>query len=213
MSTVQQRRTLGELREAVRRRVPVQANDTVLTYEVIDEFLNVALRQVSVEHNWPWLLDTQTVTTASGDGDYDVEVDYLATRTVSENSTDLVLRHKNLRDILEYSDSVTGRPTYYVVTAESMKLRPVPDGVYTLTHYFYRMEPRLAGDLAKPLIPFGYDEGVILYATHLCLLFRGETDRATATLNSYGKWLDRVADNSAESREPRAPRVRPGSAL
>lgn len=213
MPTNQTRRTLGQLRDAVRRRVPITETDTQLGYEIIDEFINTALRQVSVEHNWPWLLDTQTITTTASDDTYNVDADFLTTKTISENSSDLVLRNMALQDILEIPETTTDRPQFYVIDREQVVIRPVPDGVYTLTHYFYRMEPALSGDSSQPFIPYAYDEGVVEYATYLCLRMKREDQRAVLSLKAYQDWVRRTADNLVESREPKAPRVRRGGGL
>ena len=213
MPSNQTRRTLGQLRDAVRRRVPITDTDTQLTYEIIDEFINTALRQVSTEHNWPWLLDTQAITTAAGDDSYNVDADYLSTKVISENQSDLVLRNTAIQDILEIPDTESDRPSCYMIDREQVILRPVPDGIYTLTHYFYRMEPALSGDSSQPFIPYAYDEGVVEYATYLCLRMKREDQRAVLSLKAYQDWCKRTADNLVESREPRAPRVRRGSGL
>lgn len=213
MATVQRRRTLEELRGAVRLRAALQATDTSVTYDVLDDAINSALRQVSTENNWPWLLDSQTISTVAGTEAYEVETDWLATDSVSIGSNAELLKHVNKKRLLEIPTTAQGRPTLYAVRGESIILRTVPDAVYTLTHWFYRMEPILAGDLAKPLIPYGYDEGVVEYATYLVLRYKREEARARAAQDAYLGWLQRTRDNLAESTEPRAPRVRRGSEL
>jgi len=209
----QPRRTLAELRAAVRQRIPVSENDTQITYDVIDGFINSALRQISVEHDWPWLLTYQDQDTTANREYVEVPSTWLSTKTILETGTSVVLRHKHLDDILEEPNNSTGRPALYVITSELIVLRPVPDGVYTLRHYFYRSEPVVAGDQAKPLIPHGFDEGVIEYAAYLGLRYKREEERAQLALKSYNDWLRRTADNLVESKSPRPPRVRPGSLI
>jgi hypothetical protein len=209
----QHRRTLAELRSAVRKRVPVSENDTQITYDVIDEAINSALKQVSVEHNWPWLLKSVNVSTTSGTDTVPVPVDWLATKLVVITATASSLQSRHLEELLVISSTTTGQPTLFAVDEENVLLRPVPDAVYVMNHVYYRSEPTIAGDLAKPLIPQGYDEGVIEYAAYLILRYKREDNRALAAMKAYNDWLDRTRDNLMEAKSPRAPKVRPGNLL
>lgn len=204
-------RTLAELRSTLRKRATIAENDTSATYQVLDDFINVALQQVSVEHDWPWLLTSEAISTTSGDSTYPLDDRYVATDTIVDLTTGESLRHRDRKTLLLTPTATTGRPTVYSIYAGQINVRPVPNGVYALTHLFYQQEAILIGDTAEPLVPRGYDEGVIEYAAFLALRFMREEQRAVFARKAYDEWLTRTADNLIESKETRAPRVRPGN--
>lgn len=203
-------RTLTDLLTALRNRVPVASTDTQLTTAVLTEFINNALYQVSIEHDWPWLLTSETISVTSGDSTYATPTDFISTQLIVELATGEYLTHKSRKELFGIATATTGRPIWYSVTDDEIHLRPVPDASYSFKHYYYRMEPTISGSTA-PLIPRGYDEGVLEYATFLALRNRREESRAQFARKSYDEWLRRTADNLIESKETRAPTIRRGS--
>jgi len=207
------RPTLGELRTRLRLRVPVPENDSNLTSERLDSILNTALRQVASEHDWPWLQTTETISTVAGTEAYDVEPDWIKTFSLVETGQSQLVQVTNVIDLDVYTGVVRGRPRLFVVYGGQILLRPIPDGVYSLTHRYVQSEPTIAGDSNKALIYDAFSEGVIEYAAFLTLRYIREDKRATDALASYRNWLTRTADNKIQTTQTRTPRVRAGSGV
>lgn len=205
--------TLTELQGILRNRIPVASTDTQLTATVLTSLINTALQAVSAERNWPWLLTSTALTTVAGTAGYATPTAWLSTDTIIETTTGLFLANRNRKDVLAVPTSVTGEPVMYSIDGSNIVLRPIPDAVYSFTHYYFKMEPALASGSDTPLVPVGSDEGVIEYATFLALRFRREDQRAIYAKKAYDDWVERMADNITGSRDTRAPRVRQGSAI
>lgn len=206
-------RTLTTLQGAVRNRVPISSTDTALTAAVLTDFINAALLQISVEHNWPWLLASADISIVAGTSGYAVPTGYVATDEIVELATGEGLSHRGRKDLLSIPTTNRGRPEWYSVYSALVNVRPVPDASYTYKHFYYKTEPALVSGSDTPLIPTGFDEGVVEYATYLALRFKREEARAQFAMKSYTDWLKRSSDNVIESREPRPISVRRGSVL
>lgn len=202
--------TLAQIRTAAQNQGAFKTTDTRLTSAAWTDIINRALRQIVLEHDWYWLRSSETLTLTAG------------TATVAPGSTaflrTLSLTHTDvgtplsLRDVTEL-DRITqsGRPVLYDVDNATIVVAPIPDWAYTLKHRFIRSETPLSSDSDTPLLPLEMSEGLILYAVQLAFEFIRDTEKALAAEKQFSKWLRRIEDNNARSREPFRVRVRPGS--
>jgi hypothetical protein len=198
--------TLSQLRALVRSRIAASDTDTALTAHVLNGLVNSALRQVSVDHSWPWLLTSETLNTVAGTATVTAGSNWLETESLSDVDG-VIFRHTSRKDLLSIPVSNTGRPSLYAVSNGTILLRVVPDGAYALTHWYYRMEPELISDQATPLIPVGYDDGVIEFASYLSLRHKREDARAQVAKKAYDEWLKRTSDNTLGTKDTKAPRI------
>lgn len=204
--------TLTDLDALVVGRLGVNSNDTRLTSSVRTRAINEAVRQVTLEADWPWLVTSGTLTTVVGTASYSVPSTWFRTRHIIHQDNGDSLLHRSLIDVDSYNISGRqGRPMIYTVEGSAILLGPVPDGVYNLTHRFMRTETALVSGSDSTLIPTLYSRGVVEWATSALLREIREMDRAVEADAEYIKWLKRTKDNIKQSREPYRVRVRPGS--
>lgn len=210
--------TLGTLRPRVQRRMSAHDTDSLLTPDVIDDFVNIAVIQVSNEADWPWLftdVDFSTVVgqTAYGNADGAIPADWQETDSIVDTTDGTSLSQRSIQEL----DTVIypGTPRIYAVYEDKLQLKPTPSDVRTIKHRYVRSEKTLTGDQDTLYMPdgLGIDEGVIEYASHLGLRFLREDVRAASALQTYDRWLKRSLKNRMRSREPKRIRVRPGSML
>lgn len=209
---------LGTMRTAVYTRIGLPSTDTFYPSTVVNDFLNEALQAINNEEYWPWTQATATISTVAGTAAYAVPTDWKATKQLFISGfTPLAL--SNLADV----DYVTqqGQPVAYVVFGDQIILSPTPDGVYTVTHQYQKMEPTLTLDSDTPLMPAEFHYAIVAFAAHLAHMRSGEVDyyrgnitgKAAAALQEYNQWLARMRDARRRSTGPLRPRIRPGSLI
>lgn len=203
--------TLPILRPRVQRRISAHSADTQLTSDVIDDFVNVAATQVSLEEDWPYLFQTTTFSTAVDTTTYTPPADWRKTHTLTDVLTG---DHLELRTIQELDTIVfSGDPRIYTIYEDEINLKPIPNSVRTIRHRYVRKENELTGDNSELLMPdgVGFEEGLIEYAAFLALRFVREDARAEQARKAYELWLDRARNNRLRTREPMRIQVRPDS--
>jgi hypothetical protein len=203
---------LADLRSRVLVRGSFSSQDTGLTSTVLNGLINDALKQVAVEHDWPWLFTTVSFSTVNGTPSYSVPADWLRTDSLSIPADGRVLEQRSITDIdrlATYSDV----PVFWTPYGDQLVLGPKPNGVYSIQHRYVRIENVLSADGDKPLMPTALDDGIVTYATVLAYRFTRQFDKAREIQPEYASWLKRTQDNAKRSRRPLRVTVRPGSAL
>lgn len=203
--------TLTVLDGKVLNRLGTASSDTRLTQTVRFEAINEALQQICLEHDWPWLLTSETITTVAGTSSYSLASDFVRSKSFVETATGLELAQLSTVE----SDQIIfrGRPSIYTLAGSSVLLKPIPEGVYSILHRYYKVEPVLTTGAGIPLVPLLYSRGVVEFAAMLLAKEIRETDRALEAERDYGSWLKRAQDNIHQSREPLRIRIRRGSWL
>lgn len=203
--------TLADYDARLIDRISTVAGDTRLTSAVRYRTINDALAQICLERDWPWLLTSATITTVAGTSTSNLPTRHIRTDSITETATGISLSRRSLIEL----DQVIyrGPPRLYHVDAGVITFKPIPDGVYSLTHRYRQSEAALALTTDAPLIPDLYSRGVVEYSALLCLRQIKEMERAVEAEKDYGTWLRRVQDNVNLSREPIRVRVRPGAWL
>lgn len=210
--------TLNNLRPRVQDRVSAHSQDSLLTPDKIDDFVKIAITQVSNEADWPWLFTDVTFSTivgqtAYGNAEGALPSDWQETDSVIDTTDGTVLTQRSIQEL----DTViyNGTPRIYAVYEDKLQLKPAPSDVRVMRHRYIRSEKNPTGDNESLYMPdsIGMDEGIVEYASHLALRFTREDVRAAAALQTYDRWLKRMLKNRMRSREPKRVRVRPGSMI
>jgi len=210
---------LGQLRQATLDLVGVPASDSFFSTSQLNTFVNEAVQAWQHEEAWPWHQGTETLTTVAGTASYS-PIDPMWTMTKNlyiAGFEPMVLSNQPDVDYV----TVQGQPVAYYVFQEKIVLSPTPDGVYSVTHQYYKGEPFLVNDTDTPLTPAEFHYAIVAYAAHLALLRAGEvsyyrgniTGRSAALMQEYTQWLERARSNRRRSARMITPRVRPGSWL
>lgn len=204
--------TLTELIAEVRVRAGYpdtdpQASDADLTKLILE-----ALNAISTERDWPWLETSATLTTADGTAAYSPPAGWVRTRSLqipgSAPLDGAASRHE--LDSL-YPSTSTGQPQSWVVSGDQIRLYPIPDGVYSITHVYYRQETQLSAGSDTPLMPAWAHAAIVHWATSLYHSRTRNQELADESMKRARDWLTRLADNARRSNGPYRVRVRPGS--
>ncbi len=201
--------TLTQLLARVRTKGNFKSSDTRLTDAVLTGIINEALEQSALDRDWPWLLKKEVITTVSGTSEVAVPTDYLRTFSINDATTGYPL---SMRSVVELDQTIqVGRPTAYNEYGGFILLKPIPNGVYTFTHRYVRVEVTLVSGGDTPMIPLAMSAGVVDWAVKLASEEIKATESALVAERRYAAWLKRADDNLKRTKEPVRVRVRPGS--
>lgn len=130
--------TLGSLRPKVQHRVSAHDADTILTPEILDEFINEAVQQVNSEVDWPWLQQTFPLQTIIGQPAYNLSALIPASSTRVDNATVTNGSATVIDATITYADqgrpvSGTGIPANTFVGLISLATGGTAPGSFTLS--------------------------------------------------------------------------------
>lgn len=208
---------LGQLRTAVYANIGSDPNDGLLTPTAINSFINRALHSLEQEAEWPWLEMQETINVVAGTTSYTPGAsggNWLRTRWLEDQNGKNMewFSHVELDD--RYSNSSTGQPKTFSVYGDQINIRPIPDGSYTLTHFYQRSEADLVNDTDTPVIPATYHTLIVDYASYLAFRASRETERANEALQAYKDSVKQMWSRAKRRVDlPGKVRVRPGSWL
>jgi hypothetical protein len=201
---------LSVIRTLIRNRYGILATDAGITDAVLTDAVNAALRAITLEADWPWLVTSTTFTTMAGTTSYALPTTHLRTLSLVDVAIAEPLQRRQTVEIDRFQLQ-QGRPYLYAISGSSLLLAPKPDGAYQIQHRFVRAEITLSAGTNSPLLPDPFIDGVVDYAAALAFLNARQDDRANAAMTQYVAWLRRTKDNIFLSRDPLTVRVRPGS--
>ncbi len=201
--------TLTALDARLCSRLGIASTDSKFTSAVRTQLINDALQQICLDHDWPWLLTSETISTVAATATYNLPTRHLRTASIVDATIGRALNKMSLIEMDQVITTYTARPTIYHIGAV-ITLRSVPDAVYALTHRYYIAEAALASGSDTPLIPEVFSRGVIEQAAVLAFSEAKDIERSLAADAAYTRWLKRAQDNAMRSREPGRIRVRPG---
>lgn len=202
--------TRADLVAQVYDRLGVPTTDPQITAAVVQRLVNDALHEYEVEHDWPWLQASETLTTANGTDTYSLAANWR--RTVSLRiSDDWSLDRYGLQDLFDsFSDNTRGRPEAYTIWADQVILRATPDAVYSVKHRYMKKEADLSADGSAPFLPLEYQGCVVEKAASTALRRLRDEQRAASAEAAYQRWLVKMRDDTRRSRGNGHVRVRPG---
>jgi len=104
-----------------------------------------------------------------------------------------------------------GQPCLYKIEEGELLLRPIPNQVYAVTHYYYRMEPILEGDSDTPILPEPFVEALVMFAAKRLHQREGDPTAAASVEADYQIIKERMLNYKRRSDGAMRPRIRPGS--
>ncbi len=150
--------TLSLLRQEVLETAGLASDDARFPEATLDRMINRGLRSLSAEHIWPWLQDSETLTTVSGTESYAPASAWVRTKRLTCEGYDLVeMQVESATPFLEG----TGAPVGYFIEEDEIHLVPVPDGVYSVEHVYEAEEPELTSGSDSPLLPDRYTDWLV----------------------------------------------------
>ncbi len=200
---------LEEMRNAVRVRLGVPAQDSFYFDEQLDDLVNEALQTISVDDDWPWLETTETINTVTGTRFYTPNTNWAETKALSIQGFDAMV-FLDLQEIRNWPDDIRDVPMFYTVYQEQLYLAPAPSQIFALRHDYHRNENRLIDNTDTPLMPTQYHYAIVAFACHLAHLRSGDLSRAQAAGQEYAAWKTRMLNHKQRSSSTIKIRVRPG---
>lgn len=158
---------LSAIRELVRTRVGLNANDAMSLDAALNSLINTANRQINLVRDWPWLERIATVQAplalnglVSG-----LPTNFRKAIGLSHGSRDLPFRQPRLRPSVA---DFKGPPQAFTRgAANQVYVLPAPDQDYTLDLLYIATEPALVNNTDVPSIP-GW--AIDLLVAQTCLL-------------------------------------------
>lgn len=193
-----------ELRVAVRNRLglPETGSARLLEPQQNDN-LNEAVRRLSLEKRWPWLLTSVAMQWPSL-ADDPVPTDFIAPRIllVTNGGVDTEARYVDLQVFLQTPRT----QPWWTMVGRNARLAPTPTTTVNGTLFYYRAEPDLSTDTSEPLAPAYAHDAIVHYASHLGHLNLQNPSGAADELALYNQ-LVTLLDDRARSG-PSGQRVR-----
>lgn len=179
-----------QLRARVRGRLGLPETGTPrLTEPTQNDNLNEALRRISSEKRWPWLLTSSAMSWASV-ADDEVPTDFMHPRVLMVG--DYQARYVDLAQFLQANRI----GCVWTMVGRNARLAPTPTSTVTGTLFYYRHEPDLSTDASIPLVPTGYQDAIIHYAAHLGALNLQNAQLAADELGLYNQFMRGMDDGS-----------------
>lgn len=213
---------LGLLRTAVYDQTGLDANDGLVTPAVVTSRLNRAIHAYEAEGTFPWLQQSEIITTVAGTDTYTpgatapAGVTWLRTSEIRDANQDSnVLNWQSPTELDDkWNLTMQGFPKDFTIYQDRIILRPIPDAAYTLLHRFEQTEIDLVADSDTPILPAMYHEVLIEYASYLCFRRSRETERMQEALNAYNSWVVKMRSRALRRADlPGRVRIRPGGWL
>jgi len=208
----------GELRARIYDITGLNQDDVMATPAQVNRHIASALRTVTSDYDWPWLIDEATVTLVAGTGDYAVPATWLKTYDLIVTAPDLgPLTYVSPLGIDGMFDGVErGVPTHFTIVESMLRIRPVPNASGTATHRFKLGEPALTADFgagSTPLMPAEFHDQLCELAAGMTLRSTRDSDRANEYFQAYAAWSKRLRDEGSRKKGARRIRVRAGGWL
>lgn len=192
---------LAALRTALQQRLGLPSvGDGLATTTVQTAVINSALRDLSNEHDWPWLISSASLTFSAGSA---------AFPTGCLRARELTINGRPAKFVpLAHFLGVAGDSSDYVWTtqATTVKITPVPDTAPTAVLYFVRSEPELSGDSDVPLLPEAYHDVLLARAAYRANVTRNHMDESVRDDNDYQLQVRKMKSASWARTGPRGVR-------
>lgn len=189
----------GEIRTAVKQRLAIPSSgDGQLTDTVLDSTINTALAHISQARQWPWLLNSQTLTFTNGLA-Y-LPPDFVLARGLMYDTRPVTWMQ--FEDFMMAPDLALNGYGWTIIGNQA-QLTPVPTTPITATLYYYRAEPQLYSDFSTPVMPALHHHLIVAYASYLAALIRQDEARAAAYMAEYNAIINNMRDDLKQNSNRR----------
>lgn len=124
----------------------------------ITKRINASYREVCTRYRHPENETSETITTAAGTATDANPTAYWYTEGIRDETNDKVLKYRPLSWILAQDRDTRGKPLYYTQWGSNLLFHPVPDGVYSLTHYYKTVPTALSSGSDTTVVLSVWDE-------------------------------------------------------
>lgn len=185
---------LSDIRTAVRAVYGIAANEGNASDTALNELINAALREVTLQYEWHWNEATETITTVAGTASY--------SRNAACRKTIRVVDTVNGRQLLQASPkwvtrwrNVDGTPVYWWIEDESLYFAPKPAEAKGYLHVYQATETALSLDTDEPSLPDWATDLLIARAVVKLAQRLGDTTKMRMAQMEEEKAQDRMVDD------------------
>lgn len=173
--------TLATIRSQVKTKLRIgTATDNLLSDTVLTGLVNEALRKVTRERSWPWLLTSASVSISTS-GVASLPTDFTAAHSLLYGSTDPAPI-----PFVGFTDLLGSKGAYvWSENGTQIQVEPAPTATTSMTLWYYQREEALSADGDTPIMPTVHDDIVAIWAAHLGALIRKDYDHAAALEREY----------------------------
>lgn len=182
--------TLTQLTAKVIHKLGETADDGML--DSVTESINAGLQQMATEYDWPWLVQAGTISTIAGTQGYSLPGSCTRVRELFYDGDTLTVIQ--FAELVRYSD-LSDVPACFYVQNSSIKLAPVPNGVYVLGIEYMVCENVLTSGSDTILCPDWYSDLVAVYGAIEEARRRRDTVLVNLLEQSKAEWIQRIRDN------------------
>ena len=188
----------GQLRSALTSRLGIpSAGDSLLDSTTLNDIIGYALRDLSSESDWPWLLTSSSVTFTGADAT-------APTTMVKARELTINGRRARFMPLAEFLDAQSASVScVWTVLGTTIRLTPTPSTAPTAVLYFVRGEPTLSGDSSEPLCPDAHHQVVLARASYHANTRRNRFEDAARDDNEYQLSVRKMRDAQWVKSGPR----------
>ena len=192
----------GQLRAALTSRLGIPATgDGLLDPNTLNDLLGVALRDIGVESDWPWLVASAALTFTGDTAPAPSDMVKAREMVVSGRRA----RFVPLTDFLDaQGDSVS---SVWTIVGANVQITPTPATAPTATLYYVRAEPTLTSDTSSPLLPDTYHQILLARAAYHANTKRNRFEEAMRDDNEYQLSVRKMKDAAWPRSGPRTIRA------
>ena len=199
---------LAELREQAYARAGVSPSNANVPTELMDKFINAALRKASTRFDPFWLETSAALSVTAGTYAYALTLlpAFHRVSRIQDPATFRVLEAVGKHEIPRYLQFTAQRPRVYSVEEQQIKLAPVPSENGTLTVIYYRLEDPLIDETDEPLMPEQYGDWLVCEAAIYAATKERDMEQLAVLREQRDDWVRNTRDDIRQQRA--LPRVR-----
>lgn len=189
--------TLAMLKAAVVHKLGEVDDDGMLDNTTLS--INAGLKQMATEYDWPWLITEDTFVTVGGQMDYALPANCTRLRKLILDGD--VFTSVQYDELVRYTAQNTGQPCLLYIQNITLKIAPIPSGVYTITREFVIPENVLSSDADTILCPDWYNDLPAIYGALEEARRRQDQVMVNLLESSKAEWIQRIRDNIAKDKD------------
>lgn len=198
---------LAQLREQSYARAGISPDNANISVNVMDRFINAALRKASTRFDPFWLETSTTLTLEAGTYEYSLSelVSFHKLSRVQDEHFN-VLTSVGKHELPRYLMLTHQRPRFYSVEEQKLKVAPIPAETGTITVVYFRLEDPLNNESDEPLLPDQYADWLVCEAAINAATKERDIEMLTVLRQERDDWVRIIRDDIRQQRA--FPRVR-----
>lgn len=189
-------KTLDDLIDRLRHKLALPSDDQLVPDPDLSISINDGMNAMAADYDWPWLITGETITTVAGTAAYNLPTRHMRTLWIANEpyGYQLVARQRKQMSRFYGTNFQRDYPLYYTAYATGIRLAPVPNAVYLLSHTYIAAEAPLTTGSQEPLCPEHFTELLVLYAAMEEATRLKDFSQRSAFAQDAERWKLRIKD-------------------